>query len=132
MKLTNFKDDLHRRLQDPDFAQAYLQAALTDGGHGEWLVALKDVAIATDGGLKAVAEEANLGRESMYKSLAPDGNPRWSTVQSVVKALGYELVIQPRQSNQVASYVREDKASYNATGETPAKEPLKKRSRATK
>ncbi|MCW5211352.1 putative addiction module antidote protein [Desulfobulbus sp. TB] len=35
-----------------------------------------------------VAGKAGLNRESLYKALAGEGNPRFSTVNRVIKALG--------------------------------------------
>jgi probable addiction module antidote protein len=102
MKLTKFEDSLQERLRDPEYAQSYLQAALNDGGKAEWLVALREVALASDGGLKHVAEQAHVGRESMYKSLSGDGNPRWETVRSVLDTLGFELIVQKKGIDPIA------------------------------
>jgi probable addiction module antidote protein len=38
-----------------------------------------------------VARKAGLGRESLYKALSPGGNPEFSTVLRVFKALGLKL-----------------------------------------
>jgi len=38
-----------------------------------------------------IARKAGLGRESLYKTLSPDGNPEFSTVLKVVSALGLKL-----------------------------------------
>jgi probable addiction module antidote protein len=35
-----------------------------------------------------VAKDAGLGRESLYKALAPDAKPRFETVMKVARALG--------------------------------------------
>jgi hypothetical protein len=45
-----------------------------------------------------VAEEANVNRESLYRTLAKEGNPRFSTLDSVLSALGMTLAIQPKHS----------------------------------
>ena len=118
MKLTKFEDSFHKRLRDPDYALAYLQAALEEGGQGEWLTAVKEVAAASEGGLKRVAEEANIGRESMYKSLSLDGNPRWETVRTVLDTLGYELAIQKKQPAD-SGKSRQAKAYLPARGYVP-------------
>ena len=41
--------------------------------------------------MASVAQETGLGRESLYKSLSPDGNPEFATVLKVVRALGLRL-----------------------------------------
>jgi probable addiction module antidote protein len=38
-----------------------------------------------------LAKETGITRDGLYKALAPDGNPSFSTVQKVVKALGFKL-----------------------------------------
>jgi len=38
-----------------------------------------------------IARETGLGRDSFYKALSPDGNPEFSTVLKVVRALGLRL-----------------------------------------
>ncbi|RWX48854.1 putative addiction module antidote protein [Candidatus Electrothrix communis] len=39
-------------------------------------------------GMTKVDKKAGLNRESLYKALAGGGNPRFSTVNKVIKALG--------------------------------------------
>ncbi len=68
---------------------AYLEAALEDGDPALVSAALGDIARAK--GMSGVAKEAGLGRESLYKALSADGNPEFSTVLKVLKALGIRL-----------------------------------------
>jgi probable addiction module antidote protein len=68
---------------------AYLEAALEDGQPSVIAAALGDVARAR--GMTAIARKAGLGRESLYKALAPGGNPQLSTVLGVLRALGLTL-----------------------------------------
>jgi probable addiction module antidote protein len=51
--------------------------------------ALGDIAKAKD--MTKIAKETGLGRESLYKALSPEGNPKFSTVSKVVSALGLKL-----------------------------------------
>ena len=51
--------------------------------------------IARSRGMKAIAEETGLGRESLYKSLSKSGNPRFSTVVNVLDCLGFRLQVVP-------------------------------------
>jgi probable addiction module antidote protein len=57
------------------------------------LVALSDVARAK--GMAQVAKDAGLGRESLYKALAPGAKPRFETVMKVARALGVKFTAQP-------------------------------------
>ena len=71
----------------------YLQAALEEGDPGLVAAALGDIARAK--GMSQIARETGLGRESLYKALSPEGNPEFSTVLKVIKALGLQLHAQP-------------------------------------
>ena len=42
-----------------------------------------------------VAKETGLGRESLYKALAPGAKPRYDTVLKLIRALGVELHMTP-------------------------------------
>ena len=81
--------DAAEHLKDDADVAAYVEAALEDGDHRVVAAALGDVARAK--GMTQVARDAGLGRESLYKSLSPDGNPEFSTVMRVLKALGIRL-----------------------------------------
>ena len=67
----------------------YLEAVLEDSDPALLSAALGDIARAK--GMTQIARETGLGRESLYKALSPDGNPAFSTVLKVVKALGLKF-----------------------------------------
>ncbi|MBK6849269.1 MAG: putative addiction module antidote protein [Proteobacteria bacterium] len=77
---------------DADVA-AYLEAALDDGDPSVVAQVLGTIARAK--GMAEIARATGLGRESLYKALAPDGNPKLATVLKVVKALGIKLHAEP-------------------------------------
>ena len=47
--------------------------------------------IARPKGMARIACETGLGRESLYKALSPEGNPKFATVLKVIRALGLRL-----------------------------------------
>jgi len=63
------------------------------GDDGELAHALGHIAKAR--GMAQIAKDAGIGRESLYKALRPDANPRFDTISRVCKALGVRLVAQP-------------------------------------
>jgi len=69
----------------------YLKVALEDPDPDAFLVAVSDVAKAR--GMAAVANDAGLGRESLYKALKPGAQPRFETVRRLLGALGVRLEI---------------------------------------
>jgi probable addiction module antidote protein len=80
---------------DPEFADAYLAAALEEadlpGGQAALLAALRHVAEAQ--GMAAVAQRAGLPRESLYRALSPSGNPTIKTLLAVLGAAGLQLAV---------------------------------------
>lgn len=81
----------------PDFAAEYLKAALEDTEEPEvLLMALRRVAEAR-GGIAKVARAAGVERESLYRALSRRGNPRWSTLVAVTRALGLKLTVETSQ-----------------------------------
>ena len=83
-----------RRLRkNPDFAAEYLKSALEDTNEPRvLLVALRHLAQAQ--GIAKVAKAAGVERESLYRALSANGNPRLSTLVAVTKAIGLKLTVE--------------------------------------
>jgi probable addiction module antidote protein len=83
-----------RRLRkDPDFAVEYLKAALEDADEPRvLLIALRHLAQAQ--GIAKIAKAAGVERESLYRALSSNGNPRLSTLFAVAKAVGLKLTVE--------------------------------------
>lgn len=83
---------------DREFAAEYLKAALAElddpDNRAAGLLALRDVAEAY-GGLGAIAAQAGISREALYRSLSPKGNPTLKTLLAVLKAVGMKLSVEP-------------------------------------
>jgi probable addiction module antidote protein len=92
---TSHDEALVRQLRDdPAFAAEYLRAALEDDDEPRvLLVALRRVAEAR-GGIAKVAKAAGVERESLYRALSTNGNPRLSTLAAVTKAMGLKLTVE--------------------------------------
>ena len=87
---------LIERLKDPENALAYITVALEEvsqtGKTKPLLMALRNVAEA-QGGMSELADRTGLNRQSLYKSLSSDGNPRLNTLLKIMKALSFQLTI---------------------------------------
>ena len=95
MKKSNkYKEHLLKRLRNPKEAAAYLNAALEDEDPCVFLVALKDIAEA-NGGLSKLAQETDLNRESLYRTLSPKGNPRLQSLMAILQACHLDISIRP-------------------------------------
>ena len=80
--------------KDSKFAVEYLKAAMEDAEEpAVLLIALRQIAEA-NGGIARVAKEAGIERESLYRALSSRGNPRFSTLVAVTKAIGLKLTVE--------------------------------------
>ncbi len=89
MSITTQPFDPAVYVETPEAAAAYLDEALATNDAAFIADALGVLARAK--GMTEVAEAAGLGRQSLYKALAAEGNPRFETVLKVVSALGLRL-----------------------------------------
>lgn len=69
----------------------YLSASLEDPDPEVFLRAMSSVARAR--GIAKIAQDSGLGRESLYKALAPGAKPRYETIRKLVDALGVKLIV---------------------------------------
>ncbi len=88
---------------DHAFAFEYLKSALEELDDPEHravgLLALRNVADAY-GGLAAVAQEAGITREALYRALSPTGNPTLKTLLAVLGVVGMRLSVISLESAQ--------------------------------
>jgi len=90
-KTTRF--DAANYLDTEERQVAYIAAALEAGDADFVRDALGLVARAR--GMSEIAKSAGLNRESLYKALGETGNPEFSTVMRIVRALGLTLSARP-------------------------------------
>ena len=76
-------------LVDEETISEYITAALEVSNPDVFLTAVRDVARAR--GMTQLAKDAGLGRESLYKALAPGAKPRYDTILKLLHALGVKL-----------------------------------------
>ena len=81
--------DITEHLKSEEDMVAYLDAALEKGDVSLIAAALGDIARAK--GMSQIAKDTGLGRESLYKTLSPTGNPEFATVLKVMGALGLQF-----------------------------------------
>ncbi|MEQ5841572.1 putative addiction module antidote protein [Paraburkholderia acidicola] len=95
VKISRF--DVAEHLDSDEMIAAYLNAALEEGDSDLLMAAIADVAKAR--GVAKVAEDAGLGRESLYKTLKPGSKPQLGTVLKLLRALGIKLNALPDASH---------------------------------
>lgn len=86
--------DAAEYLDSPEAIAAYLSEAFETNDPSYITEALGTVARAR--GMSAIAKEAGLSREHLYKALSSEGRPEFGTVMKVLASLGVHLQPQVR------------------------------------
>lgn len=81
--------DTSEYLDNEEVISEYLSVAAATGDPDDLLIALSNVAKAR--GMTQLAKDAGVGRESLYKTLAPGAKPRYSTILKILTALGLSM-----------------------------------------
>ena len=89
MPIKTTKYDAAEYLETAEDVVAYIEAAFEDGNPAIIKNALGVVARAR--GMTAIAREAGVTREALYKALSENGDPRLSTLVGVLNAIGMRL-----------------------------------------
>ncbi len=106
---------------DTEEAQAaYIQEACATGDVAFIAKSIGDVARAR--GMAAIAKEAKVGRESLYKALSGDGNPELGTIIRVLAALNLTLSVEP----QAAPAVMRREQTTGGTKQAPRRPPARR------
>ena len=111
LKTTPFDPAEH--LHGEEMVAVFLAEALASGDDAFFQHALQVAARAR--GMSEVAAASGLGRESLYKALAPGAQPRFSTVRRVMDALGVTITVAP-----VTSRTKKQAAQRRAGPARPA------------
>lgn len=91
MKTKDYRAGLLKRLKDPEYAVGFLTEVLTRETPEAFLIALRDVIEAREENISALAEKAGITRQAVYQALSEDGNPRFSTITQILKALNFQF-----------------------------------------
>jgi len=87
-----YDENLKKSLADPIEAAEYINSALEDGSQEIFMMALKDIAEAR--GISQLARQSNLNRENLYRILSTKGNPKLTSLNSVLHSMGLKLAIE--------------------------------------
>jgi len=89
LKLKKWDSSEHLKTEE-DIAR-YWEACLEEGDDDRAFITAALGTIARARGMSELARKTGLTREGLYKALSPGGNPEFSTVMKVIRALGLEL-----------------------------------------
>jgi probable addiction module antidote protein len=100
MKAKTTRFDAADYLDSEERQIAYITAALETGDADFVRDALGIVARAR--GMGEIAKGAGLNRESLYKALGETGNPEFSTIMRVLRAMGLTLSARPTPATRAS------------------------------
>jgi probable addiction module antidote protein len=105
--------DVSDYLDSDEMIAEYLNTVLEEGNESDLIVAIGNIAKAI--GMKKISDETGLSRTSLYKALTDGGNPQFTTVMKVLKAIGGTIQIHPNtslysQKSTLLNVVNEDTA----------------------
>ena len=86
-------------LGDDEVVVEYLRAALEENDPAFFVKAVGNVARAK--GMSQVAQEAQLGRQNLYRSLSGEHDPQIGTLMKVLDSLGVQLTVAPSRREDV-------------------------------
>jgi probable addiction module antidote protein len=89
LKLKNW--DSAELLTSEEAVARYWDACLEEGGDDAAFITAALSTIARVRGMSNLARETGLTPEVLHKALSPDGNPEFSTIMNVIRALGLRL-----------------------------------------
>ena len=92
--METYEWDMADNINTKEDVYAYLEAAFEENNTETILDVIG--AIARSKGMTQIARDLNLNRESLYRSLAPDGNPSFITIVNVLDNLGCQLSVRQK------------------------------------
>lgn len=97
MPTRSHREQKIKRLQRPGRAESYLKSsfeeALKDENYAAFFLALRDVIEAKGLNKTDIAKEADIARQHLHFILTGEGNPTFSSVISIIKALGFSCIL---------------------------------------
>ena len=93
MKGEDYRIGLLERLQDVEYAVGYLTEVLTHESPEAFLIALRDVIDARQANILELSKNAGITRQTLYNALSENGNPTFSTLSDILKALGLQFSV---------------------------------------
>ncbi|MCB1775943.1 MAG: putative addiction module antidote protein [Candidatus Competibacteraceae bacterium] len=95
MAIATTRWDSAEHLKTEEDIQLYLEACLEEAGDDSAFIVHALAIVARARNMTQLARDTGLTREGLYKALSPEGNPAFSTVAKIAKALGFKLTVQP-------------------------------------
>jgi probable addiction module antidote protein len=113
MPTLDYRAHLLEDLKNPEYAAGYLTAALEEG-EDVFLLAVRDV-VDAHGGIGRLSESTSLNRENLHQILSQRGNPRLSSLMSILRELGVEIQFRAKPCDMTAALITSDRFTQPAS-----------------
>ena len=94
MAIKTTRWDSAEHLKTDEDIKLYIEACIEEAGDDSTFIVHALGVVARAKNMSQLARDTGLTREGLYKALSPEGNPTFSTVAKISKALGFQLMIQ--------------------------------------
>lgn len=85
-------------LRSQEFATKVLQDAIEklaeDGDSESFLLTLRNLT-KVQGGMSALSKRVGINRQNLYRTFAKTGNPKFRSLSTILRGLGYRLSVEP-------------------------------------
>ena len=102
----SYHDYLIKSLQDPKELAAYLHVTMEEfdetGDITSLLISLRHI-VEAKGGIAKLADQTKLNKQTLYRTLSLEGNPRFHTLTRILKALGVKMSFKVSDSENKAA-----------------------------
>lgn len=99
-QLSTIKD--MESLKDPKKATNHLKTALEklseENDAETFLITLRSLT-KVQGGMSSLSKRVGINRQNLYRTFASTGNPKFRSLNTILKGLGYRLSIEPIPEN---------------------------------
>ncbi|MBT5293413.1 MAG: putative addiction module antidote protein [Cellvibrionales bacterium] len=94
MTIKTTRWDSAEYLKTDEDIKLYIEACIEEAGDDPAFIVHALGVVARARNMSQLARDTGLTREGLYKALSPEGNPTFSTVAKIAKALGFQLTVQ--------------------------------------
>ena len=94
MSIKTTRWDSAEHLRTDEDVRLYLEACIEEAGDDPAFLVHALGVIAKANNMSQLARDTGLTREGLYKAFSSEGNPTFTTVSKVAKALGLQITVQ--------------------------------------
>jgi len=94
MAIKTARWDSAEYLKTDEDIQLYLEACIEEAGDDPAFIVHALGVIAKAKNMSQLSRETGISREGLYKAFSPGGNPTFTTIAKVAKALGLQITVQ--------------------------------------